>query len=143
MNIRKIVERLQKDEGFSEKSFWDFKQWTWGYGTKAPGEGHKITEDAARKELIAHVCESINDYYDIFGWNPICPINEVRERALVNMIYNLGADGVRKFVKMRRAIAAGDWDRAANEAQDSKWFSQVGRRAERICFELRTGKEWG
>lgn len=24
-------------EGFSSKPYWDFKQWSWGYGTKVPG----------------------------------------------------------------------------------------------------------
>ena len=50
------VELLKREEGFSKKPYWDYAQWTVGYGTKCPDdklEEYKqngITEEAA--ELI-------------------------------------------------------------------------------------------
>jgi lysozyme len=139
MDIAKIIARIQLDEGFSSVSFWDYKQWTWGYGTKAPGPDAHIDETSARKQLVREICNAVNDYYNIFGFTE--EINEVRQRALVNMIFNLGAQGVKDFKKMCAAIYRGDWEKAAEEAKDSKWFNQVGRRSRRIVEELRTGEE--
>lgn len=139
MDVKKVFDRIKKDEGFSSVSFWDYKQWTWGHGTKAPGPDAHIDEETAGRELIVEVCDAIKDYYDIFGFDP--DINEVRQRALVNMIFNLGKQGVKNFRKMCAAIYAKDWDKAAEEAKDSKWYNQVGRRSRRIVEELRTGEE--
>ena len=134
-----IIEQLKKDEGFSPVSFWDLKQWTWGYGTKAPsGPGLPITEEEAEAELSAKVDEVIKTYNSIFSEVTI-EINEVRQHALANMIYNLGPRGVTNFKNMMRCIARGEWDLAAGHARQSLWFRQVYRRAKRICKELERG----
>lgn len=134
-----IIEQLKKDEGFSPVSFWDYKQWTWGYGTKAPsGPGLPITEEEAEVELGAEVDGSIEAFYSLFS-EVTTEINEVRQHALVNMIYNLGARGVSNFKNMMRCIAKGEWALAAEHARQSLWYRQVTRRAKRICNELERG----
>jgi GH24 family phage-related lysozyme (muramidase) len=62
-----------------------------------------------------------------------------RQQAFVNMIFNLGPTGFRGFKKMIAAIKDEDFETAANEAEDSKWFRQVGNRARRIVETIRTG----
>lgn len=47
---------------------------------------------------------------------------------VVDMVYNLGADGFAKFENTIDALNDGDWSRAATEMQDSLWFDQVGDR---------------
>ena len=42
-------------EGFSPRSFWDFKQWTWGYGTQAPGANATINKAAALTALNSRI----------------------------------------------------------------------------------------
>jgi hypothetical protein len=42
-----------------------------------------------------------------------------------------------KFIKMRGAIALGDWDSAALHALDSRWATQTGRRADHIAAMMR------
>jgi len=56
------------------------------------------------------------------------------------MLYNLGRTRFVKFRRMIRAIDRGDWLQAAYEAQESDWYKQVGKRAERIVKEIATGK---
>lgn len=56
---------IPREEGFVAFPFWDFKQWTWGYGTAAGfNERLKpkgtITRDQAMKDLIANFTK---DYY--------------------------------------------------------------------------------
>ena len=53
--------------------------------------------------------------------------------ALTDMMFNLGATRFRKFKKMIAAIKSNDFETAAAEAKDSRWYSQVKGRAERVC----------
>lgn len=58
---------------------------------------------------------------------------EPGQRGLANMLFNLGWSRLSGFKKMLAALKAGKFHHAADEARDSDWFNQVGRRAERIC----------
>lgn len=51
---------------------------------------------------------------------------EPRQLALLSMIFNMGERGLSLFHGMFRAIQAGDWGKAADEALDSLWAKQVG-----------------
>jgi len=66
-----------------------------------------------------------------------------RQCVIVDMIFNLGAAGFDKFVKLRQALAAGDWAAARNAILNSAWASQVGRRAleDATIIELGTWPE--
>ena len=55
------------------------------------------------------------------------------------MLYNLGLPKFLKFKKMIAALEVGDYDRAAEEALDSKWRHDVGDRALRIARDLKHG----
>lgn len=68
-------------------------------------------------------------------------LDEIRRAALVNMAFNVGIGGLLGFKKMLAALAAGEWDRAAAEAMDSTWATQVGARATRLARQMQTG-EW-
>jgi GH24 family phage-related lysozyme (muramidase) len=63
-----------------------------------------------------------------------------RKTVLTDMAFNMGREGLSDFDRMLTAIAAGDWDLAADEAQNSAWFKQVGRRGPRNVEVLRTGE---
>ena len=60
-----------------------------------------------------------------------------RRHALISMAFNMGGPRLAGFRRMRAAIAADDWDRAAAEALDSRWAAQTGRRASHIAQMLR------
>ena len=57
--------------------------------------------------------------------------------ALISLAYNLGGPGLASFVKLRAALRAGDLPAAADQALDSKWAGQVGRRAHETAALLR------
>ena len=145
MNIERIIERVKQEEGFRPVAYWDRKQWTYGYGCKAPGEGATITEPEAEKLLWRHILVAVGGFVDLFLGVPT-PINEVRQECLVDMIFNLGEDGVRKFRNMVREIMdkdPDDWTEIAQHATESLWYGQVGPRAKRIVLELKTGVSQG
>jgi len=145
VNIERIIERVKQEEGFRPVAYWDRKQWTYGYGCKAPGEGATITEPEAEKLLWRHILVAVGGFVDLFLGVPT-PINEVRQECLVDMIFNLGEDGVRKFRNMVREIMdkdPDDWTEISQQATESLWYGQVGNRAKRIVFELKTGVSQG
>ena len=45
------------------------------------------------------------------------------------MCYQMGVSGVSKFKNMLNACKEHNWKEMANQMEDSKWFSQVGRRS--------------
>jgi lysozyme len=57
---------------------------------------------------------------------------EPAQRALANQCFNMGWPVLAGFRNMLAALKAHDYETAANEAEDSKWFRQVGDRGPRI-----------
>ena len=74
----------------------------------------------------------------------VCVFEEARHEAerylvqevCVNMMFNLGRPRYSKFAKHLKAIQQHDWATAGAEARDSRWHTQVGDRAERLCQRL-------
>ena len=63
---------------------------------------------------------------DLFGDAVFRQASAMRQHALISMAFNMGKPRLDGFVKMIAAIKAGDWDRAADEALNSRWASQTG-----------------
>ena len=74
----------------------------------------------------------------IFGLE-IFKESEKRVAALLDMAFCLGESRLRKFTKMIEAIKKRDWEGAAEEAENSLWYSQVGIRGKAITDLLRDG----
>jgi len=68
-------------------------------------------------------------------------LDEVRQRVLLDMSFNLGLAGLLGFKNTLAAIRAGDYQRGATMMLDSKWARQVGQRAERLSRMMATGKD--
>ena len=58
-------------------------------------------------------------------------------RVLVNMAFNIGRPRLSKFKNMLAAIEAKDYNLAADEMIDSKWYHQVGRRSQELVEIMR------
>ena len=134
--LSKIVSMLKRHEGFRRKPYrCTAEKLTIGYGKKLDDGG--ITEVEADFLLKVDIVKAISDAYDIFPTFYECTEN--RQIALVNMAFNLGKTRLRKFRKMIDAVNSGDWELAASEAIDSRWYNQVGARAVEIVGLLRRG----
>lgn len=99
-----LVNFIKKEEGFSAKAFWDYKQYTNGYGTKATSATEVITEAEAETRLAAE----INKAYDLV--KPILPAGTPIgiEQALVDLTYNAGSGW--ETQSLGAAVKAGKWD---------------------------------
>lgn len=71
----------------------------------------------------------------------VATLDEVRQRVLLDMVFNMGIAGVLAFKNTLATIQAGDYQRAASMMLDSKWAKQVGARAERLSRMMATGME--
>jgi len=114
------------------------------------GYGHNL-EDGGISERIAN--EMLNDDVAIaydeasqfeWFWN----LNDPRQAAIVNLVFNMGLPTFKEFTNTLIFLAQGDYESAADEilrgtgpGGRSRWYVQVGSRAEEVSEILRTG-EW-
>jgi len=67
-------------------------------------------------------------------------LNDARKAAVIDMVFNLGVKGFRKFKDTRKAIENEDWEHIRKYLKDSVWWRQVGRRARNIAKILEEGE---
>lgn len=136
INVTKLKEELKRDEGIRLKPYVDtVGKTTIGVGRNLTDRG--ITQYEADVLLMNDINDAIHSLDMAFPFYKT--LSENRQRALVNMMFNLGMERFMKFRGMLSAIRAGDFKLAAEEALDSKWEDQVGNRAIRIANMLENG----
>lgn len=70
-------------------------------------------------------------------------LDSVRQTVLVDMVYNMGLDTVKKFRNTLAYMEAGDYFAAARGMRNSLWARQVGRRAEELARIMESGSYEG
>lgn len=108
---------------------------TIGFGRNLQHRG--ITEGEATQLLEADI-DRVRTEAQTLAW--FADLNEPRQAAVMDMIYNLGFAG---FVRFRRTIGhlkAGRFNEASVEMLSSKWADQVGFRALRLAEVIRSGQ---
>ena len=148
MDRARLLEELMLDEGVIHEIYNDHL----GYPTF--GVGHLITEkDEEHGKPLGtpvseeRVTECLNADVDIVcaeldknmeWWRGL---NDTRQRVMANMCFNLGYPRLSKFKGMKAAVEEADWNRAADEMVDSKWYQQVPNRARRLEKRMRAVAE--
>lgn len=64
----------------------------------------------------------------------------VRRVVVIDMMYNLGPIRFSQFKKFIAALKDEDYNKAALEMEDSRWYNQVGIRARRLVRMMKTGE---
>ena len=62
---------------------------------------------------------------------------EEAQHVIANMMFNMGRPRLSKFVGMKRGVDNRDWNAAADEMVDSRWYQQVNNRARRLVQRMR------
>ena len=140
----RVFGQLQIDEGIVNEIYKDHLGYdTFGVGhlilESDPEYGQPIGTDIS-PERVADAFDhdldiAISECETLYGAAWFYLPEEVQE-ILVNMLFNMGRPRLTKFKKMNSAIEAGDWKTAAVEGRDSRWYNQVGARAERLMSRL-------
>ena len=144
MDLIKLRKQLDIDEGVKYEIYKDHL----GYPTF--GIGHLVTdtdaefgcdvgtsvseqrvEEAFKKDvqIVIKDCEIL---YPDFNELP-----EEVQQIIANMMFNLGRPRLSKFKGMKRGVDNQDCNGAADEMVDSRWYRQVGKRAERLVERMR------
>lgn len=99
-------------------------------GITAEESAYLLANDIAREE---------RELLKALAW--VGQLDEVRQRVLLDMAFNMGLVGLLGFKNTLATIRAGDYAKAAAMMLDSKWATQVGQRAERLSRMMATGKD--
>lgn len=138
MDLDKMLDELVQDEAVRLRPYRDtVGKLTIGIGRNLDDKG--ITAEEARYLAlndVAEVLEALRRRLPWFG-----ALDEVRQRVLVNMGFNLGVEGLLGFRNTLAHVEAGRFAEAADNMLLSKWATQVGIRARRLATMMRTGED--
>lgn len=130
INLDLLRKELEYDEGRRHKPYED----TMGKLTIGVGRNlfDRPLSDAEINVLLDNDIKIVLKELDkhLPWWREL---SEPAQRALANMCFNLGMPRLLKFQNMIVALRDGDMERAAEEALDSVWATQVHSRADRIA----------
>ena len=144
MNVDVLRKQLEIDEGVVHEIYLDHL----GYPTF--GIGHLVTDDDP--EYGANVGTKVDETRCIEAFESDlesvlsdCKIlypnfddlPEEAQQIIANMMFNMGRPRLTKFKMMKDAVDNGDWNEAADQMVDSRWYAQVGKRAERLVDRMR------
>ena len=102
-------------------------------------EGRGISRAEALYLADNDINECLADLAAFAWWGAL---NPVRQRALLNMRFQLGSGGFRGFRHMLAALERRDYTAAAAAARDSKWAREDSpERAARVTAQIETGAE--
>lgn len=147
MDFTHMEEDLLRDEGLRLRTYACSRgHLTIGVGHKLTpqdrlSEGDAISLETAGLFLARDIATAMATANVIFGRDVFESMADARQRALVNMIFNLGGDRFRGFQRMIAAVQTHRWQEAARECLDSEYARQVGARAKRVAAALRDGKD--
>ncbi len=128
MNINRLNELIKKHEGLRLKPYQcTADKTTIGYGRNLTDKG--ITEEEAVRMLEHDLAGCAADLESIFP-NHFQSLPENIQTVLMDMRFQLGYTGFRRFKKMIRAVHVDDPAEMIRQMKDSKWYHQVPSRAE-------------
>ena len=102
---------------------------------RKPGAG--LREDEISYLLNNDIDDRLNALHAHLPW--FQDLDDARKGVLLNMAFQLGVWGLLQFKNTLKTIAAGDYEKAAEEMLMSKWAKQTPERAQRMSEQMRTG----
>lgn len=144
MNIDKLRLELETDEGIRHHIYLDHLGLpTFGIGhlvipsdpESSDAVGTPVAPDRvieAFEQDLQGVLSDCNILYPDFDDLP-----EEAQHVIANMMFNMGRPRLSQFKGMKRGVDARDWDLAADEMVDSRWYRQVTNRAGRLVEKMR------
>ena len=144
MNIEQLREEVAADEGCVYEVYLDH------LGLATFGIGHLVidTDEEYGAEVGTPVSEErvnhsfnndvqavLMDCYQLY--EDFDDLPEEVQLIIANMMFNMGRPRLSKFKGMKRGVDARDWNAAADEMVDSRWYKQVTNRAKRLVKRMR------
>jgi len=131
-----LKDLLKKHEGLRLNMYKDtVGKCTIGYGHNL--DDKDISLRAADVILEDDISDALAECRAVFSW--FVALSDNRQAVVASMVFNMGLARFKGFKRAIAHIEAGYYDDAAREMLDSKWASQVGRRAEELAQIMREG----
>jgi len=133
MDLQAFRNHLEWAEGREKRLYTD------SVGKLSIGVGRNLEDVGLSDDEIDYLLENdmrraVRDASSLSYWDSL---SDVRKLVVADLCFNLGMSRFKGFVKANAALARGDWEAAADEMVDSKWYTQVGRRAKKLIFAMR------
>ena len=144
MDVEKLKEQLQIDEGCVYEIYNDHLGYaTFGIGhlviesdpENGQAVGTPVSNDRVTDAFNSDIKTVLSDCEKLYSDFENLP--EEAQQVIANMMFNLGYPRLSKFRGMKAGVDARDWNLAAEEMVDSRWYAQVGKRAERLVDRMR------
>jgi lysozyme len=140
MDIDRLITQLKIHEGVRSKVYLDTE------GIETIGVGRNLVDRGlSDDEIELMLANDIRDFQEevesAFPW--WSDMDDVRQRVVVDMAFNMGLGSLSKFVNTLAHIENGRYEDASVEMLDSKWARQVGDRANVLSDMMKTGEDNG
>ena len=141
---KSVMAMIKKHEGVRNKPYQDsLGLWTVGVGHLI-GDGKSLPPEWNRtfsdQEIDALFAKDYQHHKEMAmntpGWDKA---NDKGRAAMIDLAFNMGGSWYKKFKNAAAALAAGDFNKAADELQNSQWYKQVKGRAVTITQLIREG----
>jgi lysozyme len=128
MNRKRLIDTLIRHEGMRNTLY------KCSEGKNTIGVGRNIDANGISTEealyLLKNDIKGCEENLRKYSWFE--NLTDVRQEVLLNLCFNIGYAGFKTFRKMIWALENGDYLTASEEMKDSKWYRQVGIRAEQL-----------
>ena len=139
ISIEKLKTELESEEKYVREAYQDHLGfWTIGIGRlidKRKGGG--LTREEAFYLLENDIGKAIKGLRAALPW--FDGLSDARQRALVNMAFQMGVEGLLGFKNTLALMQQGKFAEAAQNALKSKWAQQTPARAKRVTDMIREG----
>lgn len=128
-----LEQMIERHEGCRTSPYID------SLGVQTIGIGHNLHKPLTRAAILQifkdDLTDATNECLHAFPW--FADLDEQRQWVVIDMCFNLGLAGLKKFTKFLAAMELGQYDTAANEMLDSLWAKQVKGRALELAGMIR------
>ena len=142
MNMERLMESVKKHEGYRNKVYLDT------LGKRTVGVGHLCVEDFWEDDkeyeekflmeiLADDLQNAIKGARELKEEHSCTDIDEIAQEILVEMVFQLGKNGVSKFRNMWKALAEKNYIGASYEMLDSRWAKQTPNRAKSMADQMK------
>ena len=144
MDVGKLRADLELDEGVKHEIYLDHLGLpTFGIGHLVREEdpeygwdvGEPVSDDRVAEAFESDIQITIDDCEKLYP--DFYELPEEAQLIIANMCFNLGYPRLSKFKGMKAGVDARDWNAAADEMVDSRWYRQVTNRADRLVERMR------
>jgi len=144
MDLNRLREEIAADEGIKHEIYLDHLGLpTFGIGhlvtESDPENGEPVGTEVSEERVVEAFDKDVEIVLDdcVKLYEDFEELPEEVQLIVANMMFNMGRPRLSKFKGMKAGVDSRDWNKAADEMVDSRWYRQVTNRAQRLVDRMR------